>query len=326
MPRARNIKPGFFTNDSLGELSPLARLAFIGLWGQADFNGNLHYKPKRLKVEILPYDTVDFAELVAELEAAGFVRRYRVADAEYLHLPTFTKHQRPHKNEVLRGTDVPKPDQAGTERDQYGPETEPDHTRPHPDTKPARSETVSGPDENRSNPPDTGYLIPDPGYRIADTLDAAADAPASDAPPPSPAKPKARSKVATLPKVNGKFQYPEWFDRLWAKYPNRPQGDDKKAAYQACHARLTEGETQAVIEAGLDRYAAYLLATGKLDSPYILQGSTFFGPSGKYKQPWGTGTNGSPVQSVEDHNRAAAERWLAGDSQPVEAGRVYDHG
>ena len=42
MARARNIKPGFFTNDELGELSPLARLAFIGLWGQADFNGNMN--------------------------------------------------------------------------------------------------------------------------------------------------------------------------------------------------------------------------------------------------------------------------------------------
>lgn len=34
--RARNIKPGFFSNDLLPECEPLARLLFIGLWCMAD--------------------------------------------------------------------------------------------------------------------------------------------------------------------------------------------------------------------------------------------------------------------------------------------------
>jgi len=151
MARARNIKPGFFVNDELGELSPLARLAFIGLWSQADFNGNMKYKPKRLKVEILPYDDCDFAELVLELEGRGFVKRYEVDGENYLQVVNFLKHQRPHKNEVLRGTDIPEPgsdpDGNDTGKDQF------------------RTETEQGRDENVSNPPDTGYLIPDTGYR-----------------------------------------------------------------------------------------------------------------------------------------------------------------
>ena len=32
MARARNIKPGFFDNEILGELPALTRLLFIGLW------------------------------------------------------------------------------------------------------------------------------------------------------------------------------------------------------------------------------------------------------------------------------------------------------
>lgn len=149
MARARNIKPGFFTNDDLGELSPLARLGFIGLWGQADFNGNMKYKPKRLRVEVLPYDNVDFAELVGELQQAGFVEIYQVDGENYLHVVNFRKHQRPHKNEVLRGTDIPQPvtgdDPNGTDPERNGIETEQER------------------DENRSNPPDTGYRIPDSG-------------------------------------------------------------------------------------------------------------------------------------------------------------------
>lgn len=174
MARARNIKPGFFTHDELGELSPLARLAFIGLWGQADFNGNMKCKPKRLKVEILPYDNVDFAELIAELEQAGFVQRYEVDGEIYLHVVNFRKHQRPHKNEVLRGTDVPEP---VTDNDPNG--TDPEQER---------NETEQGRDENRSNPPDTGYRIPDTGFPQPDSGNNIGSADADPACEISPAK------------------------------------------------------------------------------------------------------------------------------------------
>lgn len=174
MARARNIKPGFFTNDDLGELSPLARLGFIGLWGQADFNGNMKYKPKRLKVEILPYDNVDFAELVGELQQAGFVQIYQVEGEDYLHVVNFRKHQRPHKNEVLRGTDIPQPvtgnDPNGTDQKRNGIETEQKR------------------DENRSNPPDTGYRIPDTGYPQPDSGKNTGSAPADPASESDPKK------------------------------------------------------------------------------------------------------------------------------------------
>lgn len=171
MARARNIKPGFFTNDELGELSPLARLAFIGLWSQADFNGNMKCKPKRLKVEILPYDNVDFGGLIDELELSGFVFQYQVQGDNYLHVVNFQKHQRPHKNEVLRGTDIPEP------VTQCGPNG--------PDPEQSRSETEQERDENRSNPPDTGYRIPDTGYPQTDTSEPAS---ASDDTQPDLAK------------------------------------------------------------------------------------------------------------------------------------------
>lgn len=39
MARARNIKPGFFTNDELVELPFEVRSLFIGLWAIADREG-----------------------------------------------------------------------------------------------------------------------------------------------------------------------------------------------------------------------------------------------------------------------------------------------
>ena len=53
MARARNIKPGFFDNETLGELPALTRLLFIGLWCLADREGRLQDRPKRIKKELL---------------------------------------------------------------------------------------------------------------------------------------------------------------------------------------------------------------------------------------------------------------------------------
>lgn len=103
MARTRNIKPGFFQNDQLAECSPLARLLFAGLWCWADKDGRMEYRPKRLKVEILPYDNADVQELVDELSERGFVRLYESEGQQYLDIPKFSTHQNPHKDERAKG-------------------------------------------------------------------------------------------------------------------------------------------------------------------------------------------------------------------------------
>ena len=59
MARARNIKPAFFDNDDLAEVPPLGRILFIGFWTISDFKGDLEWRPKRIKAQILPYDDCD---------------------------------------------------------------------------------------------------------------------------------------------------------------------------------------------------------------------------------------------------------------------------
>ena len=107
MARARNIKPSFFTNDELSELEPLARILFIGMWTIADFKGCFEYKPKRLKVQILPYDDCNIEQLVSALDKSGFISIYSVQGQRYIKVINFSKHQNPHKNEREGGSAIP---------------------------------------------------------------------------------------------------------------------------------------------------------------------------------------------------------------------------
>lgn len=105
--RARNIKPGFFKNDDLAELDPLCRLLFVGLWCMADREGRLEYRPKRIKAEVLPYDTINIEDYLCSLEGKGMLAKYEVDGIEYLEIVGFHKHQNPHHMEVP--SEIPHP-------------------------------------------------------------------------------------------------------------------------------------------------------------------------------------------------------------------------
>jgi hypothetical protein len=110
MARARNIKPGFFTNDELAECDPLARILFIGLWTIADREGRLDDRPKKIKAELIPYDHADADKLLQQLAERKFITRYIVDDRRYIMINNFLRHQNPHKNEVP--STIPSPDET----------------------------------------------------------------------------------------------------------------------------------------------------------------------------------------------------------------------
>jgi hypothetical protein len=111
MARARNIKPGFFTNDMLAECAPLARLLFAGLWLHCDREGRMEDRPKKIKAEILPYDSCDADALLGELETHGFIIRYVHGDRRYIQVTNFGKHQNPHIKEAA--SEIPAPYKHG---------------------------------------------------------------------------------------------------------------------------------------------------------------------------------------------------------------------
>jgi hypothetical protein len=107
VPRARYLKPGFFRNETLADMSFAHRLLFAGLWTLADRLGRLEDRPKRIKPDVFPYDTVDVHALLGDLAEAGLIVRYVIDGNRYIEIPTFLKHQRPHPHEPP--STIPKP-------------------------------------------------------------------------------------------------------------------------------------------------------------------------------------------------------------------------
>lgn len=99
MARARNIKPGFFRNADLVELSFEARLLFIGLWTIADREGRLEDRPKQIKMELFPADNMDCDAMLAQLAAINMIERYEHDGKRYIQVVSFAKHQNPHRDE-----------------------------------------------------------------------------------------------------------------------------------------------------------------------------------------------------------------------------------
>lgn len=93
MPKIRGIKPELWTDENFVELSPYARLLWIGLWNHACDNGHLQDKSKQIKMRLLPTDDVNVADLLREIEDQGLIER---ADG-WITIPNLSHHQKPHK-------------------------------------------------------------------------------------------------------------------------------------------------------------------------------------------------------------------------------------
>lgn len=109
MARIRTVKPEFWTDEKVVELSPMARLLFIGLWNFADDEGRMIYSPKRLKMQIFPADVCDLPALVGEIRGRNLVIVYNVKGCEYLQITGFSKHQKVDKRTASR---LPPPTSA----------------------------------------------------------------------------------------------------------------------------------------------------------------------------------------------------------------------
>lgn len=116
MSRQRMVKPEFFDSESLAKCSMAARLAFIGLWVEADDFGHLKAQFGRLKARIFPFEKMSetkFISLLGELEEVGCIRGYEVEGERYIDIPHFSDYQyvkKPSKSmipEYELGTSTP---------------------------------------------------------------------------------------------------------------------------------------------------------------------------------------------------------------------------
>lgn len=94
MARIRSIKPDFWTDEKVVELSAFARLLFIGLWNFADDDGRMVFSPKKIKMQIFPADTLDISELFGEIRGESLIDIYTIESIEYLQIKNFSEHQK----------------------------------------------------------------------------------------------------------------------------------------------------------------------------------------------------------------------------------------
>lgn len=110
--RIRSIKPEFFRDEDLSDLSAMTRLLFIGLWCMADGEGRLQNRPRRIKADIFPYDDYEVEDGLALLASNGFILIYTVGDISYIAVSNFKKHQRITGREAEAKSLIPAPGEA----------------------------------------------------------------------------------------------------------------------------------------------------------------------------------------------------------------------
>lgn len=185
MARSRNIKPGFFLNDELAALDPLARILFAGLWCIADREGRMEDRPAKIKIQVLPFDDCDVNQLLDDLKNAGFIVRYQVDGKKYIEVVNFKRHQNPHKKEAPSRFPAP-------------PEQAPDlHS----------TSTMQEQEKHHTSPADSLNLIPDSGF------------PQPDA-PDKPGAGESTEKTKPRPPFKSIIQE-QRFDQFWERYPKK---------------------------------------------------------------------------------------------------------
>ncbi len=118
MARIRNIKPDYFRHEALQDLEAAhpgqyIMLTYIALWCQCDANGIFPWRPRTLKLDILPFIPYDLTATLQILHHNNYITQYTTPDGnQYGHIPTFKTHQRITGKEATEGEKYPKPNQS----------------------------------------------------------------------------------------------------------------------------------------------------------------------------------------------------------------------
>lgn len=128
MARIRSVKPEFFRHEKLQELGPLSMLIFSGLWTQCDKAGRFAWKPRQLKLDILPFITFDMEVELTKLADHYFVIKYEAQGEFFGVIPTFGDHQRITGKEGQEPAKYPDPPAAKPKKSRKLPKGEAGHT------------------------------------------------------------------------------------------------------------------------------------------------------------------------------------------------------
>jgi hypothetical protein len=112
MARIRTIKPEFFRHEAIQDLEAenqgsYVMLVFAALWGHCDSNGVFEYRPRQLKLDILPFLDFSMQSTLELLVSAGFIKKYKADGKEYGFIKSFKEHQRLTGKEANDGVKFP---------------------------------------------------------------------------------------------------------------------------------------------------------------------------------------------------------------------------
>jgi len=112
MARIRTVKPSLFRHEDLFEAEkesglPL-RLAFIGLFTCCDREGRFPWRPRTLKLDVMPHDDIDMGAVMEALWCRNLIQKYEVGGELYGCIPTWNKHQTINQREAA--STIPAPD------------------------------------------------------------------------------------------------------------------------------------------------------------------------------------------------------------------------
>jgi hypothetical protein len=97
MARNHTISPDFWTMEAVIDCQPMTRLLFIGLWNFADDGGVQPLRPRTIRMQVFPGDTIEndsIRAMIEELAAHGLVGIYAVDGVEYVAIVDWDQMQR----------------------------------------------------------------------------------------------------------------------------------------------------------------------------------------------------------------------------------------
>lgn len=254
MPRIRTVKPELARHEGLFELEretglPI-RFAWAMLPGSCDREGRFKWRPRDLKLDILPYDDCDFSRVLDAWLTRGYLVKYRVGREWYGCIPTFHKHQNINNRESA--STLPATETA----DEVIDHSNQAHTN------------ATGTRDSRVDDAPPTPLVQDQGEGKG-----------------REGKNTTASSTPTLQVVSRETEA-EWFLDFKLAYPHRTGDQGWRKAQKAARARMSEGHTADEMIEGARRYAAFCDATGKTGSEYVKQAATFLGPDKSFMLPW----------------------------------------
>lgn len=114
MARIRTIKPELARHRVLFDLERETGIPFRFIWAMfptvCDREGRFKWRPWDLKLDIAPYDDLDFAAVMDRLHAEGMLERYEHEGEHFGHIPTFSKHQMINNREAP--SNIPSPQES----------------------------------------------------------------------------------------------------------------------------------------------------------------------------------------------------------------------